>query len=532
MTVPIPLALAPETIVGIILIVVAVAGGAVAVVMVKKRAGVARAEAERLLAQAGKEAAALVKEAKVEAKEEAIRARETFKKEADKTREELHERERLVVKREDTLDSKMETLDSKMETLSAKEKTIEAAERRVSDLEKNWNQRKAELERMVEDEKHQLVKISGLGPDEARTVLLERMEAEVQHEAAALVQRATERAQETADQRSREILATTIQRLASDYTSEATVATVDIPSDEMKGRIIGREGRNIRAFERVTGVDVIVDDTPGVVVLSSFDPVRREVARRSLAKLITDGRIQPPRIEQIVSECRKDVEREMNETGTQVALDTGVKGLHPKEVQLLGRLKFRTSYGQSVLKHSIEVSALAGMLAEELGLDGQLARRAGLLHDIGKAVDHEVQGGHPEIGADLARRYNESPQVIHAIGKHHEPDVQSMLYTTVVSAADAVSASRPGARRETLEKYIQRLEKLEGIACRFEGVESAFAIQAGREVRVIVDADKVDDELAMKVCRDIAKAVEDELTYPGEVRVTLIRERRIIEYAR
>ncbi|HUU93118.1 MAG TPA: ribonuclease Y [Phycisphaerae bacterium] len=525
MTVPIPLALEPETILGIVLIVVAVAGGAVAVVMAKKRTGVARAEAERLLAQAGKEAAALVKEAKVEAKEEAIRARETFKKEADKTREDLRERERLVVKREDTLDSKMETL-------SAKEKTIEAAERRVSDLEKNWNRRKAELDRMVEDEKHQLVKISGLSPNDARTVLLERMEAEVQHEAAALVQRATERAQETADQRSREILAATIQRLASDYTSEATVATVDIPSDEMKGRIIGREGRNIRAFERATGVDVIVDDTPGVVVLSSFDPVRREVGRRSLAKLITDGRIQPPRIEQIVAECRKDVDREMNETGKQVALDTGVKGLHPKEIQLLGRLKFRTSYGQSVLQHSIEVSALAGMLADELGLDGQVARRAGLLHDIGKAVDHEVQGGHPEIGADLARRYNESPEVIHAIGKHHEPDVQSMLYTTVVSAADAVSASRPGARRETLEKYAQRLEKLESIACRFEGVESAFAIQAGREVRVIVDADKVDDGLAMKVCRDIAKAVEDELTYPGEVRVTLIRERRIIEYAR
>jgi len=267
-------------------------------------------------------------------------------------------------------------------------------------------------------------------------------------------------------------------------------------------------------------------------VLSSFDPVRREVGRRSLAKLIADGRIQPPRIEQIVADCRKDIEREMNETGKQVALDTGVKGLHAKEIQLLGRLKFRTSYGQSVLKHSIEVSALSGMLADQLGLDGRLARRAGLLHDIGKAVDHEVQGGHPEIGADLARRYNETAEVVHAIGKHHEPDVQSMLYTMIVAAADAVSASRPGARRETLEKYIQRLEKLEGIACRFDGVDRAFAIQAGREVRVIVDADKVDDELAMTVCRDIAKAVEDELTYPGEVKVTLIRERRVIEYAR
>jgi len=525
MSVPIPLALAAETIVAIVLLVLAVAVVAVAAVVLTKRTRAARAQGEQLLAQAGKQAEALLKEAKVEAKEEAIRAREAFEKEVAKTREELRERERLVVKREDTLDSKMETL-------GAKEKTIEAAERRVSRLEKDWNKRKAELDHMVEDEKRQLVKISGLSPNEARTVLLERMEAEVQHEAAALVQRAVERAQETADHRAREILASTVQRLASDYTSEATVATVDIPSDEMKGRIIGREGRNIRAFERVTGVDVIVDDTPGVVVLSSFDPVRREVARRSLAKLIADGRIQPPRIEQIVSDCRKDVEREIDETGKQVALDTGVKGLHPKEVQLLGRLKFRTSYGQSVLQHSIEVSALSGMLAEELGLDGQLARRAGLLHDIGKAVDHEVQGGHPEIGADLARRYNEKQEVIHAIGKHHEPDVQGMLYTTVVAAADAVSASRPGARRETLEKYVQRLEKLEGIACRFDGVETAFAIQAGREVRVIVDADKVDDELAVKVCRDIAKAVEDEMTYPGEVRVTLIRERRIVEYAR
>jgi ribonuclease Y len=300
----------------------------------------------------------------------------------------------------------------------------------------------------------------------------------------------------------------------------------------MKGRIIGREGRNIRAFERATGVDVIVDDTPGVVVLSSFDPVRREVARRSLTKLIADGRIQPPRIEQVVSECRKEVENDINEAGKQVALDTGVRSLHPKEIQLLGRLKFRTSYGQSVLQHSIEVSALAGMLAEELGLDGQLARRAGLLHDIGKAVDHEVQGGHPEIGADLARRYNECEEVVHAISGHHEAPLANVLYTVIVSAADAVSASRPGARRETLEKYVQRLEKLEEIAKRFEGVESAYAIQAGREVRVVVNADKVNDEMAITVCRDIAKAVEAELTYPGEVKVTLIRERRVVEYAR
>ncbi|MBL7139777.1 MAG: ribonuclease Y [Planctomycetes bacterium] len=521
----VPLALEVETIAAIALIAVAVAGIVVATFVLRKRVGGAKAQADEVLAEARREAEGLLKEAKVEAREEAIQAREAFEKESVKTRDELRERERLVAKREDSIDAKMETL-------SRKEKTVEAGECRVSQLEDDLKVKQTELDGVIADEKRQLIKISGLGPNEARTVLLERMEAEVEHEAAVLIQRSTERAQETAEQKAREILATTVQRLASDYTSEATVATVDIPSDEMKGRIIGREGRNIRAFERATGVDVIVDDTPGVIVLSSFDPVRREVARRSMSKLISDGRIQPPRIEQVVAECSKDVEHEINETGKQVALDTGVRGLHPKEIQLLGRLKFRTSYGQSVLQHSIEVSALAGMLADELGLDGATARRAGLLHDIGKAVDHEVEGGHPEIGADLARRYNEKPEIVHAIGGHHEPNVTTMLYTVIVSAADAVSASRPGARRETLEKYIQRLEKLETLAARFEGVETAYAIQAGREVRVVVNADKIDDAAAYNLCRDIAKAVEDELTYPGEVRVTLIRERRVVEYAR
>ena len=520
-----PLALGGEVIGALIAVAGAALSAAVAFVVVRKRSRQIQANADQTVGQARRDAESVRKEAKVEAKEELIRARETFEKESAQARDELRDRERLVTKREDGLESKMETL-------SRKEKTVEAAERRVSDLETDLKAKQAELEQAVAEGKRQLFKISGLSANDARTMLLERMEGEIQHETAVLIQRGFEQAQETADQKAREILASTVQRLASDYTSEATVATVDLSNDEMKGRIIGREGRNIRAFERVTGVDVIVDDTPGVVVLSSFDPVRREVARRSLAKLIADGRIQPPRIEQIVAECKKDVEKEMNETGKQVALDTGVRGLHPKEVQLLGRLKYRTSYGQSVLQHSIEVSHLSGMLADELGLDGQLARRAGLLHDIGKAVDHEVQGGHPEIGADLARRYNEPPEVVHAISGHHEPNVPDALYTLIVSAADAVSASRPGARRETLEKYVQRLEKLEEIAKRFEGVESAYAIQAGREVRVVVDADKINDDLAVKVCRDIAKAVEDELTYPGEVRVTLIRERRIVEYAR
>ena len=500
-------------------------GYAVASFVVVRKARQTKSEGERTVSKAQADADAILKEARVTAKEEAIRVRDAFEKETARTREELRERERVVAKHEDGLDAKMETL-------ARKEKTVEAGYTLVADMEKSLKAKHADLDQKIADEKRTLFKVAGLDQNQARQMLLERMEGEVQHEAAALIQRVTEHAQEESEQKARQILAGAIQRLASDYTAEVTVATVDIPSDEMKGRIIGREGRNIRAFERVTGVDVIVDDTPGVVVLSSFDSVRREVARRSLAKLISDGRIQPPRIEQVVSECRKEVEADINETGKQVALDTGVRGLHPKEVQLLGRLKYRTSYGQSVLGHSIEVAHLSGLLAEELGLDGQLARRAGLLHDIGKAVDHEVQGGHPEIGADLARRYNEREEVIHAIGGHHEPNIQDALYTIVVSAADAVSASRPGARRETLEKYVQRLEKLEEIARRFDGVEAAYAIQAGREVRVVVNADKVDDGLAIKVCRDIAKAVEAELTYPGEVKVTLIRERRVVEYAR
>jgi len=398
----------------IVLLVVgvgALAGGAgysVAVRRARKRTQQAQGEADQIVAQARRDAESLLKEARVEAKEAAIRARETFEKETAKTREDLRERERLAVKREDGIDSKMETLNSK-------EKTSPAMEKRVSEQEKGLQTRQAELERLIADEKQQLYRISGLSQGEARALLLGKLESEVQHEAAVLIQRVTDQAQETAADKAREILTTTIQRLASDFTAEVTVSTVDIPSDDMKGRIIGREGRNIRAFERATGIDVIVDDTPGVIVLSSFDPVRREVARRAMAKLITDGRIQPPRIEQVVSETTKEVEKDILETGKQVALDTGVRGLHPKEVELLGRLKYRTSYGQSVLVHSIEVAHLSAMLAEELGLDGELAKRAGLLHDIGKAIDHEVEGGHPEIGADIARRCNEPPVIVHAI---------------------------------------------------------------------------------------------------------------------
>jgi ribonuclease Y len=337
---------------------------------------------------------------------------------------------------------------------------------------------------------------------------------------------------EHCEQKAREVLATAIQRYAAAHTAETTTSTVDIPSDEMKGRIIGREGRNIRAFEKATGVDVIVDDTPGIVIVSGFDNVRREVARIALSKLIQDGRIHPSRIEEVVAETQKEMEEHIRKIGKQAAQEAGVGGLHEKFIELLGRLRFRTSYSQNVLQHSLEVAFLAGLMADELGLDGTLARRCGLLHDIGKAADHEMEGGHPQIGADLAKRFRERPEVIHAIGGHHDDVRIDMIYTVLVATADAISAARPGARRETLEKYVKRLEELEAVASGFPGVDQAYAIQAGREVRVIADASKTSDKEAAKICRDIAKAIEEQLTYPGEIKVTVLRETRSVDYAR
>jgi ribonuclease Y len=368
--------------------------------------------------------------------------------------------------------------------------------------------------------------------EDAKELLLERLGREVDRETEQLIMKRQEAAKETANARAREIIITAIQRYAADHTSDSTVSTVDIPSDEMKGRVIGREGRNIRAFEKATGVDVIVDDTPGVVVISSFDPVRREVARRSLEKLIQDGRIHPGRIEEIVAETAEEVDHEVTEIGKRAALEANVLNLHPKMYELLGRLNFRTSYGQNVLRHSIEVAYLSQMMAEELGLDGALARRCGILHDIGKAVDHEVEGGHPNIGAELAKRYNEKEEVLNAIAGHHGDIQATTMYTPLVSAADAISASRPGARRESLERYIKRLERLESLANAFAGVKQSYAIQAGREIRVIVDAKSIDDAGTAKLARDIAKSVEEEMEYPGEIRVSLVREVRAVEYAR
>jgi ribonuclease Y len=368
--------------------------------------------------------------------------------------------------------------------------------------------------------------------DDARQQLLDRVEKDMEHEVAEIVQAKMDQANEAAEKQSREIIVRAIQRYAADQTTESTVSTVDISSDDVKGRVIGREGRNIRAFEKATGVDVIVDDTPGVVVVSCFDPVRREVARRAMGKLIQDGRIHPTRIEEVVAATEKEVRKEMTEAGKSAVMEAKIRGLHGRLVDLLGRLKFRTSYGHNVLQHSIEVGFLSQIIAEELGLNGQVARRAGLLHDIGKAVDHEVEGSHPQIGADLLKRYNEKPEIVESAFAHHGDVEAASIYTPIVAAADAISASRPGARRETVERYVQRLQKLEEIATTFEGVEQAYAIQAGREIRVIVDAANVDDKLSGKIARDIARRIEEEMEYPGEVKVTLIRETRCVEYAK
>jgi ribonuclease Y len=374
--------------------------------------------------------------------------------------------------------------------------------------------------------------LSGLSRQEATNRLLEMLETELRHEAGTIILRHEKKMQEIAESKSREILLTCIQRYAAAHTAETTTSTVDIPNDEMKGRIIGREGRNIRALEKATGVDVIIDDTPGVVIVSGFDTVRREVARLSLNKLIADGRIHPARIEEIVAETTAEMEQHIQKRGEEAAQEADVPGLHPKLIHLLGRLRFRTSYSQNVLRHSIEVAFLTGMLAEELGLDGALGRRCGLLHDIGKAADHEAEGGHPKIGAELLKRYGEGPEVVHAALGHHDDIRVDHPYTVLVAAADACSASRPGARRETLERYIKRMEELEKIATGFDGVEQAFAIQAGRELRVIASAKDTTDASAAKICRDIARAFEQQLTYPGEIKVTVLRETRATEVAR
>ena len=494
-------------------------------VLGKSRIQAAELKAQSLVQDAKSNAENITRTAQLEAKAEAIKMREEFEKETTGVRNELRDIERHLTKREDMVDRKWDVVTNKERNNETREKKIEEKERELASKDE-------QLTNTLSEQRAQLLRIAGVSVDEAKEILLSRLETEVNHEASNLIERVITKAKEEADSRSREITLNAIQRYAAEHTSDNTVSTVDIPNDEMKGRVIGREGRNIRAFEKASGVDVIIDDTPGVVVVSAFDPVRRETARISLDKLIQDGRIHPARIEEIVEETRKELEAKLIEIGKKVSLETNVNGLNNKLLPYLGRLNYRTSYGQNVLRHSVEVAFLAQSMAEELGLDGSMARRCGLLHDIGKALDHEVEGGHPEIGADLLRKFNESPKVINAVAGHHGDIAAISLYTPLIAAADAMSASRPGARRETLERYIKRLENLEGIAAAFPGVRQAYAIQAGREVRVIVDPESVDDQAAWKIAHDIAKKVEEELTYPGEVKVTLLREVRCVEFAR
>ena len=490
----------------------------------KIRAEQRRRAADEVIADAQKVAGDLLKTAEVEAKAEHIKRQQQFEAETAEIRAEHRHAEKRLAKREDNLERKLDTLNTKERALDQRDKQIAGREQELSDKD----QRLADL---IEEQRQNLLRITGLSVDEAKQQLLRSLESEVEQEAAILVSNLLSEAKEDASQKSREIILSAVQRYAAEHTCESTVSTVDIPSDDMKGRVIGREGRNIRAFEKASGVDVIVDDTPGVVVVSAFDPVRREIARAALERLIQDGRIHPGRIEEIVEETRKNVEREIVEIGKRASIEANVGGLHRKQIELLGRLRYRTSYGQNVLRHSVECAYLCQIMAEELGLDGRLARRCGLLHDIGKAVDHEVEGGHPQIGAEFCKRFNERAEVLNAIAGHHG-DIDSISpYTPLVTAADAISASRPGGRRESLERYVKRLEQLEQMASAHPGVQQAYAIQAGREVRVIVDANRVDDAVAHKIARDIAKQVEQELTYPGEVKVTVLREVRAVEFA-
>ncbi|MGQ9505035.1 MAG: ribonuclease Y [Thermogutta sp.] len=485
----------------------------------------AESEARQIIAQAERDAEDLKRRVELELREKDLQERAAREKEFQKTREELYQRERALEKREDLLEEQSSQL-------RRQEQIVETTQRRLAERLEEVSRRKEELQKLLDLQRQVLHEVSGLSREEATKRLLDLLESQLQQEVGAVVLKYEQKLHETCQQKSREILLTAIQRYAAAHTAETTTSTVDIPNDEMKGRIIGREGRNIRAFERATGVDVIIDDTPGVVIVSAFDAVRREVARIALNKLIADGRIHPSRIEEIVAETQQELDRFIQQQGEAACQEVEIRGLHERLVYLLGRLHFRTSYSQNVLRHSIEVAFLAGMIAEEMGLDGALARRCGLLHDIGKAADHEAEGGHPKIGADLLRRYGELPEVIHAAAAHHEDMRIENPYTVIVTAADACSASRPGARRETLERYIKRMEELESIALSFPGVEQAYAIQAGRELRVLVNARETTDEIAAKICRQIARAFEERLTYPGEIKVTVLREIRCTEIAR
>lgn len=485
----------------------------------------AKRQANEILRDAEKRAEESFRESELKSKEAALRQKEELEEQRAKSAEEARARDEDLSQRE-------HVLKQQSEGLRKQEKMVEVTQRRLTEkLERN-TKREKDLNEIFDEQRQALHRITGLSKDEATSRLLTLLEDDLTQEIGTRLLKHERALEEQLEQKSRDMLLIALQRYAASQTADSTTSTVDIPNDDMKGRIIGREGRNIRSFEKETGIDVIIDDTPGVVIVSGFDPVRREVARISLEKLIADGRIHPSRIEEVVKETEKEIRKVIRRKGVEAADEVGVPGLHDRIVDYLGRLNYRTSYSQNVLRHSIEVAFIAGLLAEMVGLDEQLARRCGLLHDIGKAADHELEGGHPKIGADLLKRHGEGPDVVHAALGHHDEIITDYPYTVLVAAADACSASRPGARRESLERYIRRMEELEGVAKEFSGVQQAFAIQAGRELRVIVSAEETDDATASKVCRDIAKSLEERLNYPGEIKVTVIRESRFAEFAK
>lgn len=482
-------------------------------------------EHDRIIKKASEDAERIMQDARLKAKEEALTFRQEAEQELKESRAELQNQEKRLMQKENQLDRKEELAVQKERENREKEKELNKLEKRLLENQK-------EAERIVSTQKQQLEKIASMTEEEAKAYLLNQIETEAHHDAAVLMKKIEAEAKENADKKAKEIIALAISRYAGDYVAEKTVTAVPLASEEMKGRIIGREGRNIRALEAVTGVDFIIDDTPEAVLLSSFNPVRREVARISLEKLMTDGRIHPARIEEVVKKVEKEVEQAIKEAGEQATFDVGVFGINPELIKLLGRLKYRTSYAQNVLQHSIEVAFLCGIMASELKINVKKAKRAGLLHDLGKAVDHEVEGPHAVIGADLAKKYGETPEIVHAIAAHHEDVKLETVLDVLVQAADALSGARPGSRRETLESYVKRLEELEAVAKTIPGVYKSFAMQAGREIRIMVDSGQVSDSDAFLLCRDVAKKIESQLSYPGQIKVTVIRETRAVEYAK